>query len=171
MLELSHAAALVVLIVLMGSVAGIDMKLMIIPDALNAAIFVTGMMASFCLGIVDSISALSASILGGGFLVIVQATFRIYRGYDGLGWGDVKFVAAAATWTGIEGVAMALLIASTSALTYVLGRQILDVGFEMRRRVPFGPFLALGATSVAMLQILSGRSMMDVVDLWFPVIS
>jgi prepilin signal peptidase PulO-like enzyme (type II secretory pathway) len=78
----------------------------------------------------------------------------------------VKFVAAAATWTGLEGVALALLIASVSALVYVGSRQILDRGFDMHRRLPFGPFLAFGAASIATVQILSGRSVMDLMDRW-----
>jgi leader peptidase (prepilin peptidase) / N-methyltransferase len=164
--EPSHIFALGILLVLMIYVAAVDMKFMIIPDAVNAAIFLTGMAASFILGLVEPLSALAASMLAGGFLVIVQRTFRAYRGYDGLGWGDVKFVAAAGAWTGVEGVALALLVASVSALLYLLGRQILDRGFDMGGRIPFGPFLALGATSVVVLQILLGMPMMDIMDVW-----
>jgi hypothetical protein len=36
----------------------------------------------------------------------------------------------------------------------------------MHQRVPFGPFLALGATSIAGLQILSERSMADILETW-----
>jgi leader peptidase (prepilin peptidase)/N-methyltransferase len=166
MLEVSHLIALGVLLLLMSYVAVIDSKFMIIPDSVNIAIFLTGVAASFSLGIVSPISALSASALGAGFLILILASFRAYRGYDGLGWGDVKFVAAAATWTGLEGVALALLIASVSALVYVGSRQILDRGFDMHRRLPFGPFLAFGAASIATVQILSGRSVMDLMDRW-----
>jgi leader peptidase (prepilin peptidase)/N-methyltransferase len=166
MLAMPHLIALGVLFLLMTYVAIVDIKLMIIPDPANVAIFFAGMAASVGLAVVDPVSALCASALGGGFLILVQAIFRLYRGYDGLGWGDVKFVAAAATWTGLEGMPVMLLIASMSALLYVGGRRILDRGFEMHRRVPFGPFLALGTTSIAALQILSERSMADVMDVW-----
>ena len=166
MLATSQMIALGILLLLMAYVAIIDIKFMIIPDPVNAAIFLSGMTASFALAVVDPLSALCASVLGGGFLVLIQTAFRAYRGYDGLGWGDVKFVVAAATWTGLEGVPLTLLIASLSALVYVGTRQMLDRGFNMHHRLPFGPFLALGATSVAGLQILSGRSMADIMDIW-----
>ncbi len=166
MLATSQMIALGILLLLMAYVAIIDIKFMIIPDPVNAAIFLTGMAASFALPVVDPLSALCASALGGGFLVLIQTAFRAYRGYDGLGWGDVKFVAAAATWTGLEGVPLTLLIASVSALVYVGARQMLDRGFNMHHRVPFGPFLALGATLVSGLQILSGRSMADIMEIW-----
>jgi leader peptidase (prepilin peptidase)/N-methyltransferase len=166
MLATSQTIALGILLLLMAYVAIIDIKFMIIPDPVNAAIFLSGMTASFALAVVDPLSALCASVLGGGFLVLIQTAFRAYRGYDGLGWGDVKFVAAAGTWTGLEGVPLTLLIASLSALVYVGTRQMLDLGFNMHHRLPFGPFLALGATSVAGLQILSGRSMADIMDIW-----
>ncbi|WP_170285097.1 prepilin peptidase [Microvirga aerophila] len=163
---MSHSIALGILLLLMAYVAIIDIKFMIIPDPVNAAIFLTGMAASLALAVVNPLSALCASVLGGGFLVLIQGAFRAYRGYDGLGWGDVKFVAAAATWTGLEGVPLTLLIASVSALVYVGVRQTLDRRFNMHHRVPFGPFLALGATSIAGLQILFGRSVADIMEIW-----
>src|ERR687897_127394 len=118
MLATSQMIALSTLLLLMAYVAIIDIKFMIIPNPVNAAIFLTGMVASVALPVVDPLSALCASVLGGGFLVLIQAAFRTYRGYDGLGWGDVKFVSAAATWTGLEGIPLMLLIASVSALVY-----------------------------------------------------
>ncbi len=165
-LEATHIATLGFLLVLMLLVAVIDIRAMIIPDAINAVIFVSGLSASLILGRIDPISALTASAVGGGLLILVQVAFRSLHGYDGLGWGDVKFVAAAATWTGVEGLAFALLSASVSALVYVFGCQVRNQRFDRRRRFPFGPFLALGAMSVTTFQLLSGVSMSDVVDSW-----
>lgn len=166
--DLSHATALTILLGLTLYAAVIDIRSMIIPDQVNLAIFVCGLAASFFLGIVHPVSALAGSVLGGGLLFIVMKVFRSYRGYDGLGLGDVKFTAAAATWTGIEGLAFALALASLSALLYMLARQIFDSRFDSQHPIPFGPFLGLGATLVAGFQILTGLSMTDVVDAWLP---
>jgi leader peptidase (prepilin peptidase) / N-methyltransferase len=166
MLALPHAAALSLLMALMMMVAVIDIRSMIIPDWVNAAIFVSGLLASLIVDAVNPLSALAASGIAAALLALVQMAFRAVRGYDGLGWGDVKFIGAAATWTGLEGLAFALLVASILALFFVLSSQALTRKFDYRQRIPFGPFLALGATSVAGFQLLSGISMLDVMDMW-----
>ena len=166
--DLSHFVALTILLGLTLYAAVIDIRSMIIPDLVNLAIFVFGLVASFLLGIVDPVSAIAGSALAGGLLFIVMTVFRAYRGYDGLGLGDVKFATAAATWTGIEGLAFALALASLSALIYFVVRQTFDSRFDSQHPIPFGPFLGLGATLVAGFQILTGFSMIDVVDAWLP---
>jgi leader peptidase (prepilin peptidase)/N-methyltransferase len=35
---------------------------------------------------------------------LFRASYRRIREFDGLGFGDVKFVAAAALWIGIQGI-------------------------------------------------------------------
>lgn len=164
--EITHLAALAVLVALALPVAVIDIRSLIIPDSLNAIIFVTGLAASLLLGVVDLRSALTASVVAAALLALVQVLFRVSRGYDGLGWGDVKFVGAAATWTGLEGFAPALLAASISALLCVLAMQTAAGSFDRYRRIPFGPFLALGTTVVAGVQLLASEPWSETLDTW-----
>ncbi|MEA1833479.1 A24 family peptidase [Methylobacterium durans] len=159
-----EAGALLVLLLLAATAAAVDIRAMIIPDAVNLMILVTGLSASLLLGTVEPASALAGALLGGGLLLGVRAAFRSRRGYHGLGLGDVKFVAAAGTWTGLEGLAPMLLAASLTALAYMGARRLLDPGFDTGRRIPFGPFLALGTAAVAALQIGSGTSVLDLID-------
>jgi leader peptidase (prepilin peptidase)/N-methyltransferase len=156
--------AVAVLLLLAGYASYIDCRSMIIPDGVNLAIFGSGMAACFLVRSVAPVSAIAASVLGGGVMVAVECGFRAYRGYDGLGRGDVKFVAAAASWTGLEGLPVALLVGSLAALAYVLGRRSLDSEYDGRDRIPFGPFLAIGVVFVASSQIWSGRSWIDLLD-------
>ncbi|MBL0406284.1 prepilin peptidase [Microvirga aerilata] len=164
--DVTHVAALGVLVALALVVTVIDIRSLIIPDGINVAIFVTGLAASLLLDVVDLRSALAASALAAALLALVQVLFRASRGYDGLGWGDVKFVAAAATWTGLEGFAPALLAASVSALLCVLGMQAVAGSFDRHRRIPFGPFLALGTTAVAGFQLLASEPAAETLDTW-----
>ncbi|MER2263867.1 A24 family peptidase [Methylobacterium oxalidis] len=159
-----EAGALLILLLLAGAAAASDIRAMIIPDAVNLLILVTGLGASVILGTVEPVSALAGALLGGGLLLGVRWAFRARRGYHGLGLGDVKFVTAAATWIGLEGLAPMLLLASLSALAYMGGRRLLDAGFDTGGRIPFGPFLALGTAAVAALQIGSGTSVLDLID-------
>ncbi|MDR7039566.1 leader peptidase (prepilin peptidase)/N-methyltransferase [Methylobacterium sp. BE186] len=159
-----ESGALLVLLLLAGAAAASDIRAMIIPDAVNLLILATGLGASLLLGTVEPASALAGALLGGGLLLGVRTAFRSRRGYHGLGLGDVKFVAAAGTWTGLEGLAPMLLLASLTALAYMGGRRLLDPGFDTGRRIPFGPFLALGTAGIAVLQIGTGTSVLDLID-------
>ena len=156
--------ALAVLATLAAAVAIIDIRSMIIPDPINLALFVTGLAACLALKITDPAAALVAAVLALGCLLGLRAGFRAMRGYDGLGLGDIKFIAAAVCWTGAEGLPVALLTSSVAALAYVSGRRAWDADFDVRRRVPFGPFLALGVVAVGGLQIVIGRSWLDLVS-------
>jgi leader peptidase (prepilin peptidase) / N-methyltransferase len=132
----------------------VDARTQTIPDWSSVALLVGGLLVSATIGVVTPSSALAAAVLSGLLLWMVRAVFHALKGYDGLGFGDVKFVAAASTWIGVESVAFALLVASTVALIYVLLRQIFDRSFEPNARVPFCPFLALGIICVAGLQMV-----------------
>jgi leader peptidase (prepilin peptidase)/N-methyltransferase len=160
--------ALGILLLLAGYAAAVDIKSMIIPDAINLAIFGTGLTACFVLRFIEPVSALCGAILGGGLLLLVQVAFRAYRGSDGLGLGDVKFVAATASWTGAEGLPVALLAACAAALAYVIARRSFDTEFDSGRRIPFGPFLAFGAVAVATAQIWMGMSWVDFLERALP---
>ena len=148
--------AFATLVLLTSYAAIVDARTQTIPDLASLALLVGGLLVSATIGVVTPASAVAAAALSGLLLWFVRAAFHALKGYDGLGFGDVKFVAAASTWTGVESVAFALLIASTAALVYVLLRQMLDASFEPNGRVPFCPFLALGIVCVAGLQTLLG---------------
>lgn len=163
---LAQLAALAALLGLTAYAAAVDVRSMIIPDLVNAAIFLCGIAASFLPGSIGPIAALAGAALGGCGLLLLQAAFRAYRGYDGLGLGDVKFAAAAGAWTGAEELALALALASMSALAYLMVRRAFDAKFDARHPLPFGPFLGLGVVSVVTARTLIGMPMIDILDLW-----
>jgi leader peptidase (prepilin peptidase)/N-methyltransferase len=160
----TQLSAVSVLVLLSLWAAATDIRSLTIPNTVNLAIFVSGLAASFVLPVVGPVSALAGSVAAAAFVLLVQVGFRFYRGYDGLGLGDVKFVGAATTWIGLESIAFALAAASMTALVYVVARRALDPRFDAGRPIPFCPFLAAGFVLVAVAQILTGRSVIDGVD-------
>jgi leader peptidase (prepilin peptidase) / N-methyltransferase len=72
---------------------------------------------------------------------LFRASYRRIRGFDGLGFGDVKLVAAAALWIGIQGMPVLLLVAVLSALL-ILRAQGHDL--HGQQAISFGPHLAPG---------------------------
>lgn len=133
------------LLLVLAAICAIDARFGIIPDSLNLALAVGGIVEHALFnefeqfgGGVEAVAVLLAG-------VAFQAGYRKLRGYDGLGFGDVKFIAASTFWIGLAGLPQAILIAVGSALValFVLKAERCEIGG--RRAIPFGPHLAVGA--------------------------
>ncbi len=86
-----------------------------------------------------------------GFLLpaAIAWTYRAWRGRDGLGFGDVKLMAAIGALVGWQGVPFVLLFASLAGIVFVVIRALLARGhFAPTERLPFGPFLCLSGWMV-----------------------
>ena len=112
------------LVGLLVALAVADFRGLILPDWLTALVAASG---------------LAASALGG-----VAIAYRRLRGLDGLGFGDVKLVAAGGVWTGLEGLPWLLVCACAGALLYAAARAARGIPLGRTDRLPFGPFLAGG---------------------------
>ena len=163
-LSASHLAAVGALVLLSAYAASVDLRFMIIPDAVNVVIFATGFFCSIMLGTVTPAAALLGTLLGAGLLLAVRTAFRARHGYDGLGLGDVKFMGAAGPWIGADGIPVVLLVACGTALSYVALRRAADPRFDGQDPLAFAPFLAIGVTFAAATQILTGVTWLDILD-------
>ncbi|KQQ25369.1 peptidase A24 [Methylobacterium sp. Leaf123] len=126
--------------------ATIDLRRRIIPDRVNLALLVLGLGASLLRG--PALPQLGASLAAAAaaFLLLwsLRAAYARLRGRTGLGLGDVKFIAAAAAWTGLAGLPLMILVASLSALAAVGLAVLAGRRLDGTSRLPFAPFLALG---------------------------
>jgi leader peptidase (prepilin peptidase)/N-methyltransferase len=138
--EWASLASSVVFIALLAGVVWIDARHLVIPDALNAAIFATGVGAALWTGAPSAPSAAAASVGGAAALWLVREAVSRRTGREAMGLGDIKFVAAAGVWVGLPALPAMLVIASAAGLAYAVLRRV-DAG----SRIPFGPFLAVGA--------------------------
>jgi leader peptidase (prepilin peptidase) / N-methyltransferase len=131
---------------LMFAIAVIDHRRMIIPDELNALAFIVGLVAA---GIgtegTSSIVILQALVRASLMFVLFFAfrlVFRMLRGAEGMGFGDVKLAAVAGVWLDWAFLPVALEIAALSALAMALYARFRDHGFDPKARRPFGAFFA-----------------------------
>jgi leader peptidase (prepilin peptidase)/N-methyltransferase len=132
----------------------VDMRHMILPNWLNLLLALAGLGHSVVLRQPSLVDAFIGAVGGGGFLAFVAMVYFRIRGIEGLGLGDSKFTAAAGTWIGWQGIPLMLSIASVSALIYMLARSISGRRFGATERLPFGPFLGLGAFCTWMMMVL-----------------
>src|ERR1700738_2107737 len=141
------------LCVLCGVLALIDLRRGIIPDGLNLSIAGLGLVkAAISGGAAAGIEAAGEAVVIGAIFWLLQRLYFVLRKTDGLGFGDVKFLAAAGTWIGIAGVPTLLLIASLTALAAAGGLQLAGRQMSRQTSLPFGPFLAMGLLLTPVLQ-------------------
>ena len=125
--------------------AWIDIRDGIIPDWLNLAIAALGLVKISLAG--DSSAAIEAvgegAVIGGAFWLLRRLYFS-FRGIQGLGLGDVKFLGAAGIWVGVAGIPLVLLVATMTALACVGVMQLSGRALTAQTSLSFGPFLAVG---------------------------
>ena len=123
----------------------IDLRRRIIPDALTLALLALGLgLAGWRDGMTGIGVGLVEAGLAYGLFWGLRALHARASGRIGLGLGDVKFIAAAAAWTGLAGLPVLILVASLSALAAVGLMALAGRTIGRETALPFGPFLALG---------------------------
>ena len=142
------------------ALAFIDAEHMILPNRITYPLFLLLLLyrvadSIFLTGDPSPIlEGLLGSMVGGGFLLGLGALWRILRGVEAMGLGDVKMMAAVGMFLGWDLVLLAILIAaflgSLGGLVFV-GRR----SGNLQTRIPFGVFLALGS----FISMLAGREM------------
>jgi leader peptidase (prepilin peptidase)/N-methyltransferase len=142
---LLFAGFYMLLCLLCGGLAVIDLRRGLIPDGLNLAIAGLGLMQAFVTdGATSAIEAAAEGLAAGAIFWLLRRLYFMLRKIDGLGLGDVKFLAAAAIWIGLAGLPTLILIAAISALAAAGGLQLAGQPMTRQTSLPFGPFLALG---------------------------
>jgi len=127
------------------TLACIDGWKFLLPDSLTLPLLLAGLLFA----LVEMPEALPSRLLGAGMgfglFWGLQQGYRLWRRREGLGGGDVKLLAAAGAWVGIEGIPSVILIAALSGLA---GAYLWSLAtakkLGRRSRIPLGLFLALG---------------------------
>ena len=124
----------------------IDLDTWTIPDVITLPGIVAGVAASFLLPHLSLWQSIVGLLVGGGVLFSVAAGYQLLRKREGMGGGDIKLLAMIGAFLGLPGVIFTLFassLAGTLAGALVMFRNKSGGA----TRIPFGPFLALGAMS------------------------
>jgi leader peptidase (prepilin peptidase) / N-methyltransferase len=96
-------------------------------------------------------ASIAGSFFGYFFLFIINKTFKYLRNHDGIGEGDFDLLLFIGSFTGIIGCWISITIGSVLGSLYGLSSIIYsrhhheNNNFLHSSKIPFGPFLALGA--------------------------
>ena len=125
----------------------IDLRLMIIPDVISLPMIAMTPLIALVHPDLDMKSALIGVVLGGGFLYFVAWAYWLIRKEYGMGFGDVKLLAAIGGWLGYQAILPTLFIGSMVGSVVGIVFLIVARRFSFKAQIPFGPFLAVGAVT------------------------
>lgn len=155
----AEALILAPLAALLLAVAVIDARRGLIPDAVNVAIALLGLAATAAF----EREALVGRLLDAGLVVlalgVLRAAYSRFRGFSGLGLGDVKFIGAGTFWVGLSAISVVLLTACLAALAVLGLRHAAKGTVTATTRLRFGPYLAAALFAVILADRLLPVSM------------
>ncbi len=126
------------------SLSVIDVREQRLPNLLTFGVLGLGLALAATAGWAVFAWHAAAALAGFGSFWAVAAIYRTARGKEGLGGGDAKLLAAGGAWTGLEAIPTIVLVGAATALFAVGISHMAGHRVDRNRRVPFGPFLALG---------------------------
>lgn len=123
----------------------IDLKYQIIPDCISIPGIPLGFILSFALPSPGVLNSAIGILLGGGILFSIACAYYWVTGNEGMGGGDIKLLAMIGALLGWKGVVMTLLAGSFTGAAAGVSFMVI-YGKSGKYAIPFGPFLALGAS-------------------------
>ncbi len=122
----------------------VDLKYQIIPDIISLPGIALGLLSSFLLPGLSWKDSLLGILAGGGTLYLVAWGYQLIARKEGMGGGDIKFLAMIGAFLGWQ--AIPLVIFLSAALGSVIGLVMILIQKKSRyMAIPYGPFLALAA--------------------------
>lgn len=126
------------------TLAIIDWRDGILPDGLTLPLIPLGLLAAV-LGDPDRLwPHVLGAFAGFAAFALIRWGYRRLRGREGLGFGDVKLLAAAGAFVSWEGLPSVVLIAAMIGLGLALARSLAGRRLALDERLAFGPALCLG---------------------------
>lgn len=129
----------------------IDCFTLLLPDALTQPLMWSGLLISVSgFGIPLELAVLG-SILGYLTLWVLYWVFRFFTGQEGIGYGDLKLLAAIGAWVGVDMLPLVCTLAASLGIVFWLWWKAMG---RSGRLIPFGPALS----SAGLLIYISQKS-------------
>ncbi len=123
----------------------IDLDHQIIPDVISLPGILVGFFCSFAIPWLPWLDSLLGILLGGGLLLAIAWGYQALTGREGMGGGDIKLLAMLGAFLGWKAVFPIVFFASLAGTLVGVPAMLLQKS-DGRLAIPFGPFLAFGAT-------------------------
>ncbi len=148
--QLNYFFAFAFFIIIIISIAFIDLFHRIIPDILNVLLIVSGFVANIFLLHKSIMFSLYGFLIPGLFFYFIAFFYETVKKKEGLGGGDIKLIAGIGSYLGLIGAIFTIFVGSVFALVgfmlFFVFRKLTNaqaVSYDFK--IPFGPFLSLAA--------------------------
>lgn len=134
-----------------------DFEYQLIPDRLSLPLMWLGLLvASLDYGLIDLKTSAYGAMAGYVSLWLLFQIHRAFTGKEGMGYGDFKLAAAIGAWLGYVSLTHVFIVAGVLSVLFALAilsyqkwKRFEDAGVGA---FAFGPFLAVGALGVGLVQ-------------------
>ena len=120
----------------------IDFEHQLLLDVLTYPSIVGGIAFSFAGGLTSPLESILGALVGAAIPAVTIVVYKLWRGIEGMGWGDVKYLAAIGAVVGVRDCMWILVLAAVVGAA-VGGVLIVVRKGSMQTALPFGTFLAL----------------------------
>jgi leader peptidase (prepilin peptidase)/N-methyltransferase len=125
----------------------IDAEHQLLPDLLTLPGTAIGLALSPWNPLIDVRGAILGALLGAAVSSAIIGLYWLLRHKQGMGWGDVKMLAMIGAFLGWEMTLLAIVLSSVLGILWWGGWQVAGRGGGLQEALPFGSFLAVGATA------------------------
>ncbi len=122
----------------------IDWDHQIIPDVITLPGIILGFVCAVTILPTGWFDSLVGILVGGGVLLALAWISPLLFGKEGMGGGDIKFMAMVGAFLGWKMVLVALFLGSVGGAVIGITLLLLKV-MERGQYIPFGPYLAFGS--------------------------
>lgn len=148
-----EVVALALLAWFLLALAVLDWKHYFLPDSLTQPLLWIGLMWHALLLPEQLVDAVIGTIAGYLALRGINVAWYLCRGYDGLGRGDAKLLAALGAWLGWQALPLVCLLAALMGIVGFLA--CFGLKNASRQQIPFGVPLALAGWGLACWQLVN----------------
>lgn len=127
--------------ILCGYLSWHDWRTMLLPDRFTCPLLWGGLLFNLFYQPDLLPDAVLGATSGYCFFAFFYWCYRGLRGEEGLGYGDVKLLAALGAWHGWQALTSLVMIAAVSGLAVVMFARRLKNDRNKKTLLPFGPFL------------------------------
>ena len=136
-------------IVICGYLSWYDWRTTLLPDRLTCPLLWGGLLFNLFFLPQALPDAVLGAALGYGTFACFYWVYRCLRGHEGMGYGDVKLLAALGAWHGWHAISVIILIASLSGLIVAGILSFMSSKHNKKTPLPFGPFLVAAGFCVS----------------------
>jgi leader peptidase (prepilin peptidase)/N-methyltransferase len=126
------------------TLAWIDQRTFLLPDVLVLPLVPAGLLIAWLIDPTLLLDHLIGAAAGFAVFATLAWGYRVLRGREALGGGDMKLLGALGAWVAWQGLPTVVLYAALSGLLWALVLSALGKRMHLGRRIPFGLHLCIG---------------------------